>query len=116
MIHEAHGLRKDAVRQLLVTLERLPKHVIFIFTTTFEGQAVFEGLDDSGPLLSRCVEIKLESQGLAKVFAERARQIAQQEGLDGQPMSAYLNLVKECRNNMRAVLTEIESGRMLCQK
>src|SRR5262245_22059602 len=34
IVNEAHGLRKDAIRQLLVLLERLPGHAAFIFTTT----------------------------------------------------------------------------------
>lgn len=112
IVNEAHGLRRDVVRQLLVLLERLPAHAVMIFTTTIEGQQKFEGLDDSSPLLSRCHELRLTSQGLAPLFAQRAREIAVSEGLDGQGLPAYLNLVKEKRNNMRAVLSEIEGGRM----
>jgi DNA polymerase-3 subunit gamma/tau len=36
IINEAHGLRKDAIRQLLVLLERLPNHVVLILKTTTE--------------------------------------------------------------------------------
>ena len=28
IVNEAHGLRKDVIRQLLVTLERIPSHVV----------------------------------------------------------------------------------------
>jgi len=38
LINEAHGLRRDTIRQLLVLLERLPSHVVVIFTTTNDGQ------------------------------------------------------------------------------
>ncbi len=38
IINEAHGLRKDTIRQLLVVLERLPDHVVVVFTTTCEGE------------------------------------------------------------------------------
>src|SRR6516162_2799870 len=53
IINEAHGLRKDVIRQLLVTLERIPPHVVWVFTTTCEGQeSLFEEQEDSSPLLS----------------------------------------------------------------
>jgi hypothetical protein len=35
------------------------------------------------------------------------------EGLDGQDLPAYEALLRECRNNFRAALMEIEAGRML---
>ncbi len=37
IVNESHGLRKDTIRQLLVLLERLPAHVVFVFTTTTDG-------------------------------------------------------------------------------
>ena len=54
IVNESHGLRKDVIRQLLVTLERIPSHVVWIFTTTIEGQeSLFDDYDDANPLLSR---------------------------------------------------------------
>jgi hypothetical protein len=53
IVNEAHGLRKDVIRQLLVMLERIPPHVVWVFTTTIEGQeSLFEDYDDASPLLS----------------------------------------------------------------
>ena len=43
LVNEAHALRKPVIRQLLVLLERIPRHVVIVFTTTCEGQdALFE--------------------------------------------------------------------------
>ena len=114
IVNEAHGLRSDAIRQLLVLLERLPGHVVWIFTTTSDGQAdLFESKLDANPLLSRCVVVALTTQGLAKPFAERAKQIAQAEGLNGKPLEAYVRLLQDCKNNLRSALQKVEMGVML---
>jgi replication-associated recombination protein RarA len=113
LVNEAHGLRSDAVRQLLVTLERIPGHAAWIFTTTKAGQeSLFADEADAHPLISRCQVLTLAERDLAKPFAQRAREIAQAEGLDGQPIEHYIKLVNEHRGNFRAVLQAIESGVM----
>ncbi|MHC4622205.1 MAG: hypothetical protein ACYTEQ_31100, partial [Planctomycetota bacterium] len=38
IVNEAHGLRGMAVRRLLGLLERIPRHCMWVFTTTKEGQ------------------------------------------------------------------------------
>jgi DNA polymerase III gamma/tau subunit len=114
IVNEAHGLRKDVIRQLLVTLERIPPHVVWVFTTTVEGQeALFEDYDDASPLLSRCLRLDLARRDLTRTFAERAKQIAQAENLDGKPIEQYVRLVQTRRQNFRAVLQAIEAGEML---
>ena len=114
IINEAHGLSRPAVRQLLVLLERLPSHVVIIFTTTNEGQLTFfEDKQDAAPLLSRCLRLDLARRGLAEPFAQRAYEIANKENLNGQPIERYVRLCKDNRNNMRSVLQAIESGAML---
>ena len=114
LVNEAHGLRKDVIRQFLVLLERIPAHVVWIFTTTTEGeQGLFEDYDDAGPLLSRCLPLPLARRDLAKAFAQRAKEIAEREGLDGRPIEQYIRLVQKHRQNLRAALQEVEAGAML---
>ena len=113
IINEVHGLNRGAIRQLLTTLERIPAHVVWIFTTTSENLESFDDCDDAQPLLSRCVQLTLARQGLAKPFAERVRQIAQAEGLDGRPIGDYVKLLQKHRNNFRAAIVDVESGCML---
>lgn len=125
VVNESHGLRRDTVRQLLTTLERIPTHVVWIFTTTNDGQeSLFEDLDDADPLLSRCVGLPLARRGLGGTparggkpakpgpFAIRAREIAQAEGLDGRPIEEYIGLAQKHKNNLRAMLQAIEGGAM----
>ena len=111
LLNEVHGLRKDTIRKLLVVLERIPKHVTWICTTTCDGQQkLFDGID-AHPLLSRCFEFKLRTP--YGQFAERVKEIAESEGLGGAQLVEYVELAKRCKGNMRQMLCLVETGDML---
>lgn len=110
IVNEAHGLRKDSIRQLLVILERIPGHVAWIFTTTNAGTESVEQLDDAAPLLSRCTRLDLSRRDLARPFAERLREIAIREGLSDRPIEKFQRLVSDWKNNFRAALQAVEGG------
>lgn len=114
IVNEAHGLSALVLRSLLVVLERIPSHVVWIFTTTIDGEeSLFEDNIDAHPLLSRCVTIQLTRQGLCQAFAKRTQEIAQAEGLDGQSFERYVRLTQSNHNNLRANIQFVESGGMM---
>jgi len=114
IINEAHGLRSWMIRRLLGLLERLPNHVVFIFTTTKAGQAgLFEAQIDAEPLLSRCLYIPLRNDSyLSTSFGHLCQRIARKEKMDGRDIKEYINLAKESNNNCRKMLQTIEVGWM----
>ena len=113
IVNEAHGLKPEVIRALLVALERIPSHAVWLFTTTADGKQNMFEKEDASPLLSRCLSLELSRRGLAEPFAARALEIARREGMDGQPIEKYISLMKECRNNLRAALQAIEAGVMI---
>ena len=114
VVNEIHGARTDQIRKLLGLTERMPEWVTWVFTTTTSGEEkLFDGIDDAAPWLSRCKRIPLARRDLAKPFAERARAIAQAEGLDGKSIDDYVKLVHKHKLNLRAVLQAVEAGDML---
>jgi hypothetical protein len=76
-------------------------------------KVLFEGCIDASPLVSRCVVLELETDGLEVPMARRARKVARAEGLDGQPFQSYVDLVRKHHCNLRAVLGQVEAGAML---
>ncbi len=112
IINEAHAMSNKAVQAWLTLLERLPKHTLVIFTTT---ELLSEDLfgNFSGPFGSRCKVFSFTNQNLAQAFAARAKEIAEFESLDGQPIQKYVRLVQDCRNNMRQVLQRIDAAEMI---
>lgn len=114
ILNEVQALSRGAVTKLLTVMESSPL-VCWILTTTAEQiEALFPKYDgDYEALIGRCNRIPLSQRGLCEAFAKLAQETAVRLGLDGQPFSAYVRRVKDRRNNMRAVLCDIEAGAML---
>jgi DNA polymerase III delta prime subunit len=112
VINECHAMTSRAVQAWLTLLERLPGKRLIFFTTTKDGDSLFG--EYAGPFASRCFCFSLKATvSLTSALAERARAIAQAEGLDGRPIEEYVSLVSRHKCNFRAVLNAIESGEML---
>ena len=68
-------------------------------------------------LFALCAVVRVSTVPLSAPAGNPLRreleQIAQVEGLNGQPKARYLRLVQDCKNSMRAVLQKIDAGEMM---
>lgn len=116
IVNECHRLRKDTVAAFLDVLERLPPYVVWVFTTTKQGQAsLFEDDKDGDcqPLVSRCTEIVLADGPYVRLaLARRAKEVGMAAGCDGLPESVYQAAIEGCKGNLRALLQRVESGQL----
>ena len=114
IVNEVHNCTARAVQAWLTTLERRPRRVLFLFTTTTDSESLFA--DYSGPFGSRCKVISFTNQALSGEFAKRLVQIADAEGLNGHngdSSKTALRIVQKHRNNLRAAIQDVEMGGML---
>jgi len=112
IFNEAHRIRADLMTAFLVMLDPVPSKAMFVFTTTDAAQKeLWDKKLDSAPFLGRCEDIQLRSDVLP--FCHRARKIAQECGVDGQPMDAYIKLYRRCKGSLREMLARVEGGEML---
>lgn len=85
---------------------------------------MLEGFDDAQPFLDRCTVVPMAAITIPRLgseaqhptllaFAKRAAEIAKAESMDGQDISFYVALLRDCKGSMRAALSRIEAGEML---
>ncbi|APZ96579.1 AAA family ATPase [Fuerstiella marisgermanici] len=116
VINECHKLDSRVIGRLLTCLEDIRSHEAWIFTTQGVRQKQIGLFDDadSGALESRCTVFELEGERYATLFAQRAMQIAVDEGLEsGQELVAYVRLAAQCEFNLRKMLSRLDAGEFL---
>lgn len=110
LINEIHAASKGTVLQLLVTLDQLSPHAVWIFTTTAAlGQSAFDRETAILPLVSRCTELRFTTDDLHP-YAARAKALAEDVGIGGACLTEYLDRLQKLGGNMRTLLAEIERG------
>jgi replication-associated recombination protein RarA len=109
VIEEAHGLKGETLKRLLVWTERLPRTITLIFTTTTDGQtALFDKTGDAGPLLSRCFQIRLNHAGMSDAVAEYLYdRLPAVIGVNGKPLAWYRRILLDSNNNVRKAIQTI---------
>jgi len=115
VINEVHKLDSRVIGRMLTSFERIHPNCTFLLTTqnAHKQKGLFDD-DDSSALESRCTVFRMEGEKYAKMFAERVRQIAIDEGLEnGQPLMAYVDLAQQCEFNFRGMLSRIDAGEFL---
>jgi len=117
ILNESHGLREKVVTSLLSWYDQITKYgdsVVLIFTTTTQGNVLFEDLFDAAPLKSRCVPCKLSTRNVLPPMLARLLEIAALEGLDSgdvkRDTARMTKQLKAARNNMRECLQWLEFG------
>jgi len=117
IVNECHGMSGKVVSRLQTVLEQeqVVKNSTWIFTTTAKGQKrLFDRAFDAFPFLSRAISIELDNgEETLLAFANRVREIAIAEGLDGKSLENYYALAVECEANFRQMLQRVCCGDML---
>jgi replication-associated recombination protein RarA len=110
IVNEIHALSAESVRQFLTTLERIPSHALWIFTTTRVGEAeLLDGCTDAGAFRGRCLTIELSQRNVAEPIAAMIHANMASVGMNGHDLNWYVNKVKGNRNDVRSTYEECEA-------
>ena len=113
IVNECHLMSDRACGAWLTLAERWPYHWLAVFTTTEDVVGLFGPMGK--PFYDRTIGFRLSNQGLAMPFARLAHGIARREGMNGVPLSRYVNAIKRAgiKNSMRAMLAAVQRGDFL---
>ena len=116
ILNEADQLPRLSVGRLKTTLEELPQHCTWVFTSArLPERSLFDGAaeEHEEQFISRCLRVCLRSGKQNELaFAIHLRKIAQNEGLDGRDLDSYIRLVLGENGNLRACIEAIGRGVM----
>lgn len=113
IVDEAHGMTAVAVQEWLCFLENLPSKRLVIFTSTENLNGQLFG-NFSSPFERRVKRFDLRSdESNFEDFATYASKIARTENLNGRPIEAYRQLIRDCNGNLGLALQKIDAGEML---
>jgi replication-associated recombination protein RarA len=114
IVEEAHQLSPAAVTRLLTMAEAgIRKRAILLTTTDRPGE--LPG-GSTGAFCSRFAPLCLsaegmaESRGAAGAGAQRLRQIAQAEGVDGHDDGYYVAIMRAAKGNLRLAIQTLEDA------
>ena len=111
IFNEVHSITDSVATRLLTTLEKLPAHVVVIFTTTAKAQkSLFAELEDAQPFLQRCKRLELSQRDLAEPFAIRLQEICRREGLGNPTLKQCVKLINEESASLRGAIDRAEDG------
>ena len=112
IVEEIDKVAPQAQSLWLTLLETMPHKCAVIFTSNTKPDELFGGIDS--PFVSRCYGVWFTTQGLATrdggpgPGAQRVKWIAQQEGINGKADAYYVNLLNQCKGNIRAAIQKME--------
>lgn len=114
IVPEAHGIPAHGIRALKTSLEEIPEHAVWVFTTTGkESGKLFDSGEDAMPVITRCDQIDLSaSADTCRAFGQRAYQLAQADGRDGHDAEVYRIAAHVLKGSMRALLQAVGSGKV----
>lgn len=116
VLNEIHNVTKKACQACLSLFDRTYHRTIVLATTTREPsvqQSLYGGKDADSAFMSRWVQVPWTIQGLSAPFGAWCMELATRHGCNGQGVAYWVTKVTKARNNLRAVIQEIESLRTL---
>jgi replication-associated recombination protein RarA len=103
LVDEADRMSNAAQLKFLSALDAtgFPPQTIFVFTCN-----ATDGLEPR--FLSRCMELRFSSQGMAQPTAELLAQVWSKEAGETAETPNFLRLVQDCKNNVRDAVNSLQ--------
>jgi hypothetical protein len=117
VIERPGWMPKEAMELLATVLPCLHKNICVVFTQSLGDERSMLAECALGPeMMGLSQRVELATDALEEPFAKRCKQIAEQEGLGGKPLSSYKALARRLKCNMFQMLNEVEMGSMMKER